>query len=91
MCSLRSYGSLGLARGQYQYDSVNVSVTSLDLWRKAEGLQDEQIFLLKVDAEGKDSEVLAGAKDAFGRGKIKMVLWEVGEFYFTAADDMTKV
>lgn len=53
--------------------------------------QIDSIFLLKVDTEGHELEVLMGFKDLFNKGTIKLVLIEVGFGADTAHGSFQKV
>ena len=73
---------------RYSDHYVEVAVTSLDLFRARNGLQNEEVFMLKIDTEGKDAEVLAGAQQMLEETYVPLILWEYGQFYLTAADDV---
>jgi FkbM family methyltransferase len=53
-----------------------IEMTTVDLVVAQEGIP--RIDLLKIDAEGHDLEVLKGARDTLGNGKIGIVMIEVG-------------
>ena len=65
-------GTLGDSRAKWSSKSytLKVQVDTIDSVINTRGLQDESISFLKIDAEGMDFEVLAGAKNAFARKKI---------------------
>lgn len=56
--------------------SETVSIEMLDAYRERKGV--EYIDLLKLDVEGHELDVLAGAQESFGAGRINMVTFEFG-------------
>jgi len=56
--------------------SETVSIEMLDVYRERKRV--EQIDLLKLDVEGHELDVLAGAQKSFGAGRINMVTFEFG-------------
>ena len=62
---------------------------TFDSFRAARGAGDEPVFLLKVDAEGFDAKVLAGAQVALEARRIKFVVAEYNTKWRTVVDEAT--
>ncbi|MFO0810547.1 MAG: FkbM family methyltransferase [Gemmataceae bacterium] len=58
---------------------TTVQIRTLDELAEAHGLPD--IDLLKIDVEGYEPEVLAGAKRLLGGGRIRAILCEFNEYW----------
>jgi FkbM family methyltransferase len=56
--------------------SETVSIDTLDAYCRRKGVK--EIDLLKLDVEGHELDVLAGARESFERGRINMVTFEFG-------------
>jgi FkbM family methyltransferase len=71
-----SESSSGLIRpGEAQQDDVTVSAVTLDRYCQAHGI--DQIDVLKVDVQGHEAAVLAGASDLLARGAIRATICEL--------------
>merc|ERR1712178_573987 len=79
-------GSLANDYVQYDGEVLDIEVWSLDAFRRESGLEHEEVFLLKIDAEGVDGEVLQGAQEMLGSQLVRVILWEYSQFYLTATD-----
>lgn len=61
---------------QHAYSRIEVPATTLDAYIEAHGI--ERVDVLKIDIEGGEARVLAGAKHALSRGIIDTVMFEFG-------------
>ena len=68
--------------GSEQCRVEEVRLTTLDEFCRDEGLA--SISLLKIDAEGHDIEVLKGALDLLGRGRIRVIQFEYNHRWIVA-------
>ena len=82
-------GALGAAAGETQA-YFEVPLTTLDGFRAAHSLEEEPIFLLKVDAEGFDGKVLAGAERALSARKVKFVVAEYNSKWRLVLDEAAR-
>lgn len=77
--------SLYLHRGMYSHEAESVSTvpcSTIDGWCDREGI--DQVFFVKIDAEGHDYEVLAGAKEMLKAGRIDMLQFEYNALWISA-------
>ena len=81
-------GALGAAAGETQA-YFEVPLTTLDAFRAGRGEADDPVFLLKVDAEGFDGKVLAGARAALRARRVKFVVAEYNSKWRTVIDAAT--
>jgi FkbM family methyltransferase len=63
---------------------TSVPVNTLDDCLRSCGI--EQVDLLKIDVEGFEPQVLAGAKESLGTGKIRAILCELNDWWLRRAD-----
>lgn len=64
--------------------SWGIEVTTLDQFVREEGI--DRIDLLKIDVEGAEMKVLAGARDTLAEGRIAVI-----QFEYTAANVVTRL
>jgi FkbM family methyltransferase len=81
-------GALGSAAGETQA-YFEVPLTTVDAFRAGRGEADDPVFLLKVDAEGFDGNVLAGARAALRTHRVKFVVAEYNSKWRTVIDAAT--
>jgi FkbM family methyltransferase len=72
--SIRGLGLSGHLKGPSKW----VPVVTLDVALASLPIQSERRFILKIDSEGFEPNVIVGAQSLLGSGRVALIVWECG-------------
>lgn len=76
------YSHKGMYENSEANSVVTVPCTTIDRFCEREGIR--QVLFVKIDAEGHDYEVMAGAKEMLKAGRIDMLQFEYNDLWVSA-------
>ena len=63
--------------------ALHVPVMAIDEILAKRADLEQRAVVMKIDVEGLEPEVIAGARNLIGSGRVKLIIWEKGRDFFT--------